>query len=1073
MAHETPSTSSPQSRKGLMPHRALEGQRRQATVLFADMAAFTPLAERLGEEKTYLLIQRALHAMSQAVHAHEGTVQELTGDGLMALFGVPIADESAPLEACKAALDIQSRMLALEDDLEQELGLRPKYRIGIHTGPLVVGKVGDDLRVEFTALGDTVNLASRLQSEAKPGSILISAAVQKLVEGRFETKFIGERTIKGKSVPQRVFELRRQKGDLSRFDVAVHRGLTPLVGRAQEMQRLKRSWEEARSGNLRIVNLTGDPGIGKSRLLFEFRQELDDEAFLLQGDCTSGGQAVPFRPLISMVRAAFRISDQETSGRIREKLSQGLTLLGLDIDGTLPYLQNLLGQVSEDTTVQSLPSEVVGIRTRNALSDLLRERCRRSPVAMFIEDLHWADTASQEWLLRIAESDRELPLLIVTAYRPHYRPPWADFPGVITLILERLSIDGTVELLQKRIGNLTVPSDLARLIVAKTQGNPLFAEEVTNYLIDRGQIRRSGTDILFEEAAESVLPITLENLLLERFDRLDESARSVLEAASVVGPSFSADLVSQVTGLNGTAIECFASLERKDLIVLEPGRDSYRFKHALVQDAIYNRLLTPARQELHEKVANTIEEQGSANLNEFVDSLADHYDQTGRTEKTVRYMAMAAAKSLQVYSLEEAERRFRRVIDLIESTPGCADETFLADVLLKLARLYYYRAQFYNIISLVERYLPRVAALGDKRRHSRFLFELGYSYVFSAKGTTGKRFLEQALALGEELGDAESIGYACLGLMFFHLFWGNASSETRATMKTLTGRVETIAPTLQDPWLAAKCLNFRWAEATFFTRFAEARELCLELFSLSRATADPRPMGFGLWQMAITNLYCDQPAEAIENAHQSLGTALAPLDRLSARAAEGGAFALLGRPQEAFAVLGEVRQRAEESGYLALRMLIGIFYGASMSLAGGLGAGVRWIHQDIRRFESWGNPQFPVLGYMILGEIYLQIATSPEKPPPRVLIKNLGFVLTNVPFARTKARRYLEEAIHRCRVIDMPGHLARCLLDIGMLHKAGKRIPEARACFTEALAVAESVRADNIAQKAKAVLGSL
>ena len=182
-----------------------------------------------------------------------------------------------------------------------------------------------------------------------------------------------------------------------------------------------------------------------------------------------------------------------------------------------------------------------------------------------------------------------------------------------------------------------------------------------------------------------MLPITLENLLLERFDRLDQSARSVLEAASVVGPSFSAHLVSQVTGLNGTAIECFASLERKDLIVLEPGRDIYRFKHALVQDAIYNRLLSAARQELHEKVANTIEEQGSANLNEFVDSLADHYNETSRAEKTVRYMALAGAKSLQVYSLEEAERRFRRVIDLIDSTPGCADDTFLADVLLKLA----------------------------------------------------------------------------------------------------------------------------------------------------------------------------------------------------------------------------------------------------------------------------------------------------------------------------------------------------------------------------------------------------
>ena len=306
--------------------------------------------------------------------------------------------------------------------------------------------------------------------------------------------------------------------------------------------------------------------------------------------------------------------------------------------------------------------------------------------------------------------------------------------------------------------------------------------------------------------------------------------------------------------------------------------------------------------------------------------------------------------------------------------------------------------------------------------------------------------------------------------MFFHLFWGDAGNETRATIRTLTARVATIAPTLQDVWLATKCLNFRWAEAAFFSRFAEAREHCLALFALSRATGDPRPMGFGLWQLAITNLYSDQYVEATDNAREALGTALAPLDRLCARAAQGGALALLGRSEEALAVLGDVRRTADGAGFIVLVMMIDVFYGASISLSGRMGAGVRWIHEAIRRIEAWGNRQFPVLGYMILGEIYLQIATSPERPPPRVLIKNLGFVLANVPFARLKARRYLEEAIRRCRVIDMSGHLARCLLDMGMLHKASKRIPAARACFVEALAVAETVRAENIAEKAKAAL---
>ena len=1075
VARELLTASPPQGliSKGLTTRRAVEGQRRQATVLFTDMAAFTPLAEHLGEEKTYLVVQRILQAMSEVVHAHEGTVQELTGDGLMALFGVPIASENAPLEACKAACDIRSRMLALEDHLEEDFGVRPKFRIGVHTGPLVVGKVGDDLRVEFTALGDTVNLASRLQSEAEPGSILISAATNELVKGYFETTFVGERLIKGKSEPPRVFELNEATGEISRFDIAVHRGLTPLTGRARELKTLEKCWEEARAGNLLIVNITGEAGIGKSRLVFEFRQALAvDAAFC--GHCTPSGRAIPFKPFISIVRTAFSIGERDSAQEVREKLRQGLAALSLNIEETLPYLVNLLGHGSEDDAVHHLASEVIGIRTRQALSALLRESCRRSPVVVIIEDLHWIDTASEDWMLRIGEDERELPLLIVAAFRPQYRPPWANLPGVVTITLDRLSDENTVEFLKKRIGISALPRELEQLALAKTQGNPLFAEEITNYLVERGQIQRKGSEVFYNSGAnKSALPVTLENLLLERFDRLDEDSRLVLEAASVIGPTFSRELVGEVGGLNGVTLAHLTSLEGKELIFQEPESTTYRFKHALVQDAIYNRLLTPARQELHEKVARAIERHIGTDTSEFLDSLADHYDHTAHADKTVHYMALAGAKNLQVYSLEEAEQRFRRVIDLVETVPGCATDTLLADVVMKLARVYYYRAEFYNIISLVEPYLSRAATLGDKRRHSRLLFEVGYAYVFSARGPTGKKFLEEALAIGEELGDPESIAYAGLGLMFFYLFWGTPGKETRIAFRNLAERVASIAPTLADVWIAAKCLNCRWAEAAFSSRFAEARELCLELMELSRATGDPRPMGFALWQMAVTNLFSDRYADAVENAREALGTALAPLDRLCARLGEAGAFALTGRAEEAFAILSAGRQRAEASGFIVWIMMGDFFYGASMSLSGRLGAGVRWIHEAIRRIEAWGNPHFPAVGYMILGEMYLQMATSPEKPPLSVLRKNLGFVLTNVPIAALKARRYFEEAIFRCRKVDMPGHLARCLLGKGMLHVARKQITEARSCFDEALAIANTVRAENIAMKVKTALDAL
>lgn len=1060
--------------KALAAQDIPEGQRRRATVLFTDMADFTPLAERVGEEKTYLLMRRVIKEMSEAVHAHQGTVQELTGDGLMALFGVPVAIEDAPVRACGAALDIQKRMVELEDELEGEYGVRPKFRVGIHTGPLVVGKIGDDLRVEFTALGDTVNLASRLEGQAEPGTILISDATNRLVEGYVESSFAGARDIKGKSERQRVFRLERLRSDVTRFDVAVGRGLTPVVGRHTELETLLGCWHEAQQGVLRIVNVVGDPGIGKSRLVHEFHQHVGGDAILLQGHCTPGGQATPFHPFIEVVRDSFRIGHRDAPEEIESKLRRGLEILGLETAQNLPYMLNLLGQRFEDGAIDRLASEVVGIRTRHALSAVLRERCRLSSVVMFIEDVHWIDTASEEWMRGVGDGDRDLPLLIICGYRPHYRPPWVDNPGLTVLSLDRLSDDGTVALLKGRLGVDDLPNQLTRLVVEKAQGNPLFAEEIANYLLEKGRIQKSGGGVSYEPGENGEdLPMTLENLLMERFDRLEPGSRSVLEAASVIGPRFSTDIVDAVVGMNGSTGAHLLDLERQELIFREPEGDAYRFKHALVQDAIYNSLLTPSRAALHESVAVAIEGSRSASLSEFVDILADHYSHTPRAEKTAHYMALAGARSLQVYSLDEAGLRFRRVIELVEEVPGCADDAFLADVLMKMARVNYYRADFKNIIALVEPYLGRMEALGDKRRLSRLLFEVGYAHVFSAGGATGKDYLERALALGEELVDDESIGYACLGLMFYYLFWSEPSADNRSTFIALGDRVMAIAEKSGDVWLAAKCLNCRWGEATFFSRFAEARDLCEELFELSRENNDPRPMGFGLWQMAIINLHNDQYQEAIENADACLDIALSPLDRLSARSAKGGAYALTGRAQEGFEILGDIRQQSEELGFVALIMMIDVFYGASMGLAGNLGAGIGWIKDSIKRSEAWGNHNMPALAHLVLGEIYLQMAKGEEMPPLSVILKNLGFVLTNLPVAALKSRRHFEAAIRMSRKVDMPGHLARSLLGLGLLHKAKKRAPQARACLEEAREIAETVRADNIVEKVHAALISL
>ena len=549
--------------------------------------------------------------MTEAVEAHEGKVQDLLGDGLLAVFGAPIAQENSPLEACKAAADIRTRMLKLEDDFERQFGVRPQFRIGIHTGPLVVS-------AEFKAVGDTVNLAARLQTEAKPGSILITEATHELVSGYFDTEFLGERRIKGKAEPQRVYTLGPQKAEASRFDVAVRRGLTPFVARESELALLEKLWAEAREGRRGFVHIEGEPGIGKSRLIFEFRHKLGGTSFV--GQCTPGGRSIPFKPFINIIRSLFTVQENEPAEGLEKKIRGGLAELGLATEELLPYCLNLLGQEG-DAAIRELAPEVAGIRTRHALSTILRERCLRSPLVVVVEDLHWIDAASEDWLLRLArDDDPALPLLIITSSRPHYRPPWSGSASVHTFTMQPLSDDTTVELLQQRIGTTVLPPKFVKLAVEKTQGNPLFLEEITNYLMDNGQISRRETDIDYKPSPTGfALPISLDNLLLERFDRLEEGPRRVLESASVIGPSFSQDLVEDASRLNGAVASHLLALESKDLIFREPSHGAFRFKHALVQDAIYNRLLTPAREELHERVARSIEQRSAGNLTEVVD----------------------------------------------------------------------------------------------------------------------------------------------------------------------------------------------------------------------------------------------------------------------------------------------------------------------------------------------------------------------------------------------------------------------------------------------------------------------
>jgi class 3 adenylate cyclase len=430
----------------------MEAERRQVTILFTDMVGFTAFSERQGEEAAYTLMRSLSKLMDEAVREHGGVVQGFTGDGIMAVFGAPVAFEDAPLRACRAALSILQRIKVAGPDLEAKHGVRPQLRIGLNTGAAVVGKVQEGAEAQVTALGDTVNFASRVQALAEPDSVFMSEATHRLVQGLVDASFAGKHTIKGKSDPQKVFNLDAIRPGATRFEAAISRGLSTFVGREREMEVLERGLDKARS-ELCVIDLVAEPGMGKSRLLHEFRQRIGmDRAFVLSGSCSPDGQQTPFLSFIEVVRGSFRVSAGEAEKDVAQKLEMGLTALGLHSAHNLGLLLQLLGLKVPDGALTGLDGVLIGLRTRELLQQLLDARCRLSPVVMVLEDLHWVDSVSEELLGKIMDSEGKLRLLLITTRRLEYTPPWTERGVVIKLLLEPLPISDIRSLIRERLG---------------------------------------------------------------------------------------------------------------------------------------------------------------------------------------------------------------------------------------------------------------------------------------------------------------------------------------------------------------------------------------------------------------------------------------------------------------------------------------------------------------------------------------------------------------------------------------------------------------------------------------------
>jgi class 3 adenylate cyclase len=1046
---EIRSNGVPQSPMGHIRSRpgAPPGERRQIAVLFADLVGFTAFSERSGEESAYMLMQQITKLLREAVEQHGGRIKNFTGDGAMALFGVPQALEDTPLRACRAALMIQERLAAQAAEIEDKFELRPQLRIGLNTGPAVVGRVeeGDDAGV--TALGDTVNLAARLQSLADPGTVLLSEATYRLVQGLVETSFTGTHLVKGKAEPQKVYRLVSVRHGATRFEAAVGRGLSAYVGREREMEILEHCLAEARH-EPRVIDIMAEPGMGKSRLLYEFRHRIDKErALTLSGSCSSDGQQTPFLPFIEVVRGSFRVAAGEAEKEVARKLEMGLTALGLHSIRNFGLLLNLLGLKPPAEALAGLDGVLIGLRTRELLQQLLEARCRLSPVVMLIEDLHWIDSGSEEVLGKIVDRGTKLRLLLLYTRRPEYQPAWLDRPMVTKLRLEPLPMGDIRRLVQARLGVELLPEALARQITEKAEGNALFAEEIVSFLSERGALHTTEGKVEFDAGAvAAALPASVQSLLTARVDRLAPQDRTLLQAAAVIGRRFDPQLLAVAADDESDIDARLAAMQALDLVYPEAKSGDYTFKHALVRDALYQSLLKGPRAALHLKIAEEIERRSGNRVSEVVETLAHRYSQTDRADKALTYLAMAGAKSLGVYSLDEADNYFSAAIALLDKDPTCANDRQVAELLNDYTFYLNLSLRWRSLTEIVERFAPRLDLLGDSPKRVMIQHHFVLGLLRSGRYREAKEAQTALSATAARLHDARSTAYALASAI--HLSTIIAPNPVKV-FEALSREAIATASNVNDAYLQCFVRFVVGWEEIHRGRMAKAHEAAEELMAAGRRLNDPRSIGFGMSLEASIALTSDNYDAALNFAETSLNFACTPMEREGAKLARITALVLLRRP-EAFAMLRDYLDRCRVNGWHWHTTSTEGLWGVALVLHGEIGAGIRWLEQSILRRENEGYGGAADWYRMFLSEIYLTVLSGKEKPPTKVLMRNAP-ILLKVRFTANTRIPALISQVRQSSHLDPNGHhIGRCEMILGLLYKTRKKRPLAVQHLTEA-----------------------
>ena len=891
---------------------ALEGERKQVTVLFADVMGSMELSERSDPEEWRRTMEGFFAILCQGVHRFEGTVDKFTGDGIMALFGAPIAHEDHAQRACYAALHLLEELAYYAAELRREQGLSFSVRMGLNSGEVVVGAIGEDLSMEYTAIGHTVGLAQRMEQLAEPGKAYLTQHTGSLVEGYIALSDLGEFQVKGASRALHVHELIGVGAARGRLDVSRARGFSRFVGRDDEMQMLEGAREQAFAGQPQVIGIVGEAGVGKSRLCDEFARRCRAKGIPVYH--TSGHahtKSISLLPVLQIMRSYFDVDELDSDQTARERIAGKLLLLDESFADDLPLIFDFLAVPDPERPSPRMDPEARQRQVLGVTKRLIRAQSAREPGVTVFEDLHWLDPASEAFLASTVEASQGTRSLTVLNFRPEYQAPWMSMSHYRQIALAPLGPEAIEEMLRHLLGAHPSLNGLPDLVRERTAGNPFFIEEVVQSLVEAGSLEgERGAYTLVRPVEEAAVPASVQAVLSARIDRLAELDKAVLQASAVIGREFSGPVLARVVELEPASLEeALRNLVAGEFVIeqeLYP-EAVYAFKHPLTQEVAYRSQLGERRAAIHAAVARAMAEQYPERLEERAALLAQHWEAAGEALEAARWHVRAgtwAGTKDPTASL----RHWRKVRDLTDSLPD-SEETAALGLSARIFsltfgwRLGISQEESEALFTEAER-----MASGAQDLWSRAMLLSVYAGIRSTNDGEVHEYARlgrQAIALAEESGDPAL--YMIISPSSYGLY---LSGEYREAVAILDRAIEladgdpTIGAGIAVGCPLAFCLVFKGGFLSDLGRLEEGRELIERGVKLAGEQGDIETIGWGHNWSAWNAYWSGEPETAMAHAHQTLEIA----ERIGDSFSRSWAWCVLG---QAALMRGQWRQAVE------------------------------------------------------------------------------------------------------------------------------------------------------------------